>query len=89
MKKPNFLNFFIFPDDLIHLLKITAPKLIIFEERYARLIRQSIKDLDYDVKLMSFTENLEGVEHTDMLLKETGTESSFVYVFFLFLRKFN
>lgn len=66
-------------------MKITAPKLIIFEERYARLIRQSIKDLDYEVKLMSFTENLEGVEHTDMLLKETGTESSFVYAIFFYI----
>lgn len=70
-------------------MKITEPKLIIFEERYARLIRQSIKDLDYEVKLMSFTENLEGVEHTDMLLKETGTESSFVYaIFFLYFKSF-
>lgn len=74
----NVIDLFI--EEIIHMLKITQPKMVFCESSNVDRVREALEQLALDLPVYLFDDNSNGLSVED-LVAETGNEEDFMYVY--------
>lgn len=74
-----------FTDEIVHMLKIAKPKLILCDFSILGNVRESLRQLQIDLPILTFDGSAEGVQNVEVLFDETN-EESFEYELYNFIR---
>lgn len=65
-------------DEIVHMLRLTQPKVLFCDADNIDRVRQSLAELDSVVPIFTFDRKVDGARLVDDLMHETGTENDFL-----------